>query len=243
MKSVSIIIPCYNYEKLVIKKVKKLIKKIKSHKIKYEFIIVDDCSKDGTFKKLKENFFSNKNILVVKNSVNRGKSYSIRKGIKISKYNHIILIDCDLTYFEKIDHIIKLMKKDVDFIAVNRRLKASRLTNKTFSLYQLIRHFIGQFISQIIKNLLKLKIEACDTQAGLKGFKKIPILKRTKFISNRFFFDLELFFLFINQNRKVEFIPVKYEISKDSSIKIFDIKNFLIIVELYKVILKCRNLK
>jgi len=243
MKSISIIMPCYNYEKLIIKKVNKLIKKIKLYKLKYQIIIIDDCSNDNTFKKLKENFSSKKNIVIVKNPINSGKSYSIRRGLKISKHNYVILIDCDLTYFEKVDHIIKLLKKNIDFVAVNRRLKTSKLINKTFSLYQFIRHFIGQFISQVIKNLLKLNIEACDTQAGLKGFKKIPILKRTKFISNRFFFDLELFFLFINQNRKIHFIPVKYEISKDSSIKIFDIKNFLIIFELYKVILKCRSLK
>ena len=36
MKSISIIIPIYNYEKLIITKLRKIIKKIKKYKIKYE---------------------------------------------------------------------------------------------------------------------------------------------------------------------------------------------------------------
>ena len=242
MKSISVIVPCYNYEKLIVSKVKKLMRKIKNYKIKYEIIVVDDCSSDNTFFNLKKSI-KKKNLNIIKNSLNRGKSYSIKKALKISKYNHVILIDCDLPYFEKINNIILKMKKNIDFVSVNRRLRSSRLINNNLSAYQIFRHYIGQFISQIIKNMLKLNIEACDTQAGLKGFKKNFHLKKHEFISNRFFLDLELFFLYFKNKKKIHFIPVKYEIAKKSSIKIFDIKNFLIIFELIRVIISCRNLK
>ena len=69
------------------------------------------------------------------------------------------------------------------------------------------------------------------------------LLSKTKFISEKFFFDLELIFLYLNEGKKIHFIPVKYEVSDNSSIKIFDMKNFLIIAELFKVIIKCRSLK
>ena len=242
MKSISVIVPCFNYEKLVVSKVKKLIKRMENFKIKYEIIVIDDCSPDNTFFNLKKSI-KKKNVSIIKNPFNRGKSYSIKKALKISKYNHVILIDCDLPYFEKINSIILKMKQNVDFVSVNRRLKSSRLINKNLSSYQIFRHYIGQLISQIIKTMLKLNIEACDTQAGLKGFKKDSHFNKNEFVSNRFFLDLELFFLYFKNNKKIHFIPVKYEIAKKSSIKIFDIKNFLIIFELIKVIARCKNLK
>tara|TARA_Y100000590_G_scaffold466160_1_gene640662 strand:+ start:433 stop:1161 length:729 start_codon:yes stop_codon:yes gene_type:complete len=241
MKSISIIIPAYNYEKLIITKLRKIIKKIKKYKIKYEIIIIDDCSQDSTFFLL-QNFIKNKkNIYLLKNSQNKGKSYSVKKGLKISKYNHVIFIDCDLPYFNKIDEIIKKLKDGFDFVAVNRRLKKSKLKSTNLSIYQYIRHFLGFLISEIIMFALNLNIEACDTQAGLKGFKKNLIVNKN-FISNKFFLDLELIIFFTKFKRKIHFISTKYEVPKESSIKIFDFKNLLIIGELLKVIIKYKKL-
>ena len=243
MKSLSIIVPCYNYEKKIINKIYKLKKKIEKFNIKYEILIIDDCSSDDTFFSLKKKFINKKNIVLLKNSYNRGKSYSVRRGLEISKYNHVLLIDCDLAYFEKINEIINKLKKRYDFVSVNRKLKKSKLVSRNLSLYQYLRHFLGQLVSNIIKFSLKLNIDACDTQAGLKGLKKTTFIKKNKFISNRFFLDLELTYLFIKNKKKIYFVPVKYNISKNSSIKIFDLKNFSIVYELTKVIYKYKRFK
>ena len=60
------------------------------------------------------------------NNKNQGKSFSIKKGIKKSKYENIILIDSDLPYFSKINNVINLLRKGVDFIYINRRHKKSK---------------------------------------------------------------------------------------------------------------------
>ena len=243
MQSLSIIVPCYNYEEKIVYKIKKLKEKIKKYNIKYEILIIDDCSSDNTLLLLKKNFINSKNVKLLKNPTNKGKSYSVRRGLETSKYKHIILIDCDLAYFEKINEIINKLKKKYDFVSVNRKLKKSKLISKNLSFYQYLRHFLGQSVSNIIKFSLKLNIDACDTQAGLKGLKKADFLKKNTFISNRFFLDLELTYLYIKNKKKIDFVPVKYDISKNSSIKIFDLKNFLILFELIKVIFKYKRLK
>tara|TARA_B100000029_G_C17357055_1_gene881117 strand:+ start:33 stop:761 length:729 start_codon:yes stop_codon:yes gene_type:complete len=241
MKSISIIIPIYNYEKLIVTKLKKIIKKIKEYKIKYEIILIDDCSQDSTFFLL-QNFIKNKkNIRLFKNSNNKGKSYSVKRGLKVSKYNHVLFIDCDLPYFNKINEVIKKLKNNFDFVAINRRLEKSKLKSTNLSIYQYIRHFLGFLISEIIMFTLNLNIEACDTQAGLKGFKKNLVINKN-FISNKFFLDLELIIFFTKLKKKIHFISTKYEVPKESSIKIFDFKNLLIIAELLKVIIKYRKL-
>ena len=50
----SIVIPCYNEKNTIENILKKLVKSLNNYKIlKYEIIIVDDCSNDGTTKLLK----------------------------------------------------------------------------------------------------------------------------------------------------------------------------------------------
>ena len=59
MKSLSIIVPCYNYEKYILNNLEKLINKIENHNIDYEIIIINDGSVDNTKREV-ENILINK---------------------------------------------------------------------------------------------------------------------------------------------------------------------------------------
>ena len=82
-----------------------------------------------------------------------------------------------------------------------------------------------------------------DTQSGLKGFYLTTKFKKQKFISKKFFLDAEIIAFFSNENVKITSIPIKYEISRQSSIKIFSVVNFIYIFELSKIILLKRLIK
>ena len=86
-------------------------------------------------------------------------------------------------------------------------------------------------------NLFCLNLSVGDTQAGLKAFKKPKKFKDIKFLSSKFFFDAELMIIFFNLKKKMKYIPVKYEVPKDSTIKIFEIKNFNYIYEILKIVI------
>ena len=103
---ISFIIPCFNSGKIIKNSIKKLEKKLAKKKIKFEIIIINDGSKDKThqiIKSLKKN-----NIKIINNSINLGKSSSLIKGIKLAKYEKVILIDSDMPYFECLDKLIRL---------------------------------------------------------------------------------------------------------------------------------------
>jgi len=52
MKNLSVIIPCYNYEKYILSNIEKLINKLEGHDLNnYELIIINDGSSDNTKKK------------------------------------------------------------------------------------------------------------------------------------------------------------------------------------------------
>ena len=237
MNKITFIIPCYNCESYIVSSYNKLRKEIKKLKIKYEIIFIDDGSKDKTFYILNNLKKKNKLIKILRNKKNSFKSFSVIKGINKSKNDKIVMIDCDLPYLSSLRKIIFYLKKNVNLIIVNRKLKNSSMINKNLSFYQLIRYLIGALIAFINLRFLNIKIVGGDTQAGLKGFIKIKNFHKIKFISKKFFFDLELVNLYSLKKLKIVSIKCKYNIPKESSIKIFDIKkNLLILYELFKVI-------
>ncbi len=242
MRSISIIIPCFNDENKIIKNLYYLKKKLKKIKIKYELIVINDGSSDHTLIRLKK-FKSNKSKLrIINNNKNYGKSYSIRKGLKFSKSDYVILIDSDLPYFSSLNKVLKKLSENFDFVFINRRHMSSHITNKNLNFYQRSRYFIGYLVSLAVRFFLNMNIHGGDTQSGLKGFKKIRNFKKLKFISSKFFLDLEIMYYYNNLNKKFYSVPVKYKIDNNSSIKLFSFKkNFEILIELIKVILHLKK--
>ena len=189
-------------------------------------------------KKLKKKI----NIKLINNKNNTGKSFSIIRGIAKSKYKNIILIDSDISYFKYLGLLIFYLKKNYDLIIANRRLPESRLQKKKkLKIYQLLRLFIGKIIGKLIELTLNTNVYG-DTQAGLKAFRLPSRFKKKKFISKRFFFDIELIHFFRKANLKIKCIPVKFVISNRSSIGIFNKINIEIIIELFRIFTTLKRL-
>ena len=127
MKSISIIIPCYNCENSIFEDIKKILGKIKKLNLIFEIILINDGSEDATLKKLRKSIRLNKNIKIINFTKNMGKSLVIRKAINVSKYKHIIMIDNNLPYFEVFNTVVAKLKKNYDLVFVNRRNKKSSL--------------------------------------------------------------------------------------------------------------------
>ena len=91
----SIIIPVHNEEKTIIQILEK-IKKISSNLLKYEVIVIDDGSTDQS-RKLLENSKDLFDKLLI-NETNKGKGFSVKKGILNASGTHIIFQDADFEY-------------------------------------------------------------------------------------------------------------------------------------------------
>jgi glycosyltransferase involved in cell wall biosynthesis len=238
---ISIVIPCYNSGYYISDNLNKIYTFLKKRKINSEIICINDGSTDDTLlvlKKLKKKF----NIKIIKNKKNTGKSFSIIKGIVNSKYKNIILIDSDISYFKYLELLIFYLQKGYDLIIANRRLPKSRLLIRDkLKIYQLLRLTIGKIIGKLIELTLNTNVYG-DTQAGLKAFRIPRNFKNKKFISKRFFFDIELIHFFRKANLKIKCIPVRFFISNKSSIRIFNKVNVKIVIELFKVITYLKRL-
>ena len=102
----SIIVPVYNEEKTVIDVLNK-IKSSSSNLFKYEIIVIDDGSTDQSRKLLEDNKHLYDKLLV--NESNKGKGFSVKKGLLNTSGTHIIFQDADLEYdpvdFKKFEKI------------------------------------------------------------------------------------------------------------------------------------------
>jgi len=228
------IIPCYNAETIVYKNFIKLNSFIKKNRIKAKIIYINDGSTDFTLKKLLK--IRKKNVIIINNKKNLGKSKSIINTIRKIKTKNIILIDCDLPYLLYLKKVINSLKKN-DLVLVNRKMKNSKKIGKNNNLYQISRHIISSYLGYLMEKKLNLNVNG-DSQAGLKGFKLKNYVKKTIFISKYYFFDIELIKTFRNKSAKIEMIPVKYKISNKSNIKFFSFKNLTYIFEFIKVLSK-----
>ena len=238
---ISAIIPCYNFDQKIKKNIVLLNNILKKNFQSYEMIIINDASHDDTKNELKkiEELKKIKKLTIIHNKYNRGKSYSVIKGIKKAVGEKIFLYDCDLPYRKYLNLFLKKLKNN-KFVIIDRKNKKSKLIRKNINLYQKIRYLIGIVISYIV--CLFLQINIMDTQSGMKGFINLKLLRKKKFISERFFLDIEIINLFKKNKIYPTKIPVKFEIPNNSTIQLFDIKNLKIIIELFKVLSKLKKL-
>lgn len=105
MYKVSVIIPAYNQEKLVIKAIESV-----PTRDDVEVIVIDDGSSDNTWNNLidyeKEN--ENKNLVLLYNQENKGVAYTVNKGYDNAKGLYVVLLGSDdYFYTDKFNEIMQ----------------------------------------------------------------------------------------------------------------------------------------
>ncbi len=123
MKTLGIIIPCFNEEESIPQLISKLkeLQNILLRDYLPIFIFVDDGSSDNTYKLLNENISVFSKALIVKHEVNRNLGAALKTGIQSApKTDLLAFLDSDCTYEPNV--IIELLKQieaGADFVTVS----------------------------------------------------------------------------------------------------------------------------
>ena len=232
----SIIVPTYNEQNTL----KRLIDYVQSVKypIDYEIIIIDDASIDRTYEKEFIIKLKNKaegiNIRVYKNRINRGKGFSVRKGIKRARGDIIIVQDAD-TEYDPCD-IPKLIEPIIN--NESKVVYGSRFLNKSHPEGMAFTNFIANKILSHITNLL-FGTKLTDMETCYKAF-SADIIKGIKLKANRFTFEPEVTAMLAKKKIEIKEMPISYHGRTTTEGKKIKAKDFIfaIIVLLWQRIIK-----
>ena len=96
MKKISIIVPCYNEEQAIPYFYEEITKVARDMKNDFEFIFVNDGSKDKTIEIVKEYAKKDKRVKFIHFSRNFGKEAAMYAGLELSTGDYVAIMDADL---------------------------------------------------------------------------------------------------------------------------------------------------
>jgi glycosyltransferase involved in cell wall biosynthesis len=153
-------------------------------------------------------------ILVLDNGGNRGKGYSVRRGMLVARGRYVLFSDADLsTPIEESARLINALEAGADVAIGSRALEQSRVT-----VHQpWWRESMGRTFNWFVQRLTVQGIR--DTQCGFKGFRgdaarRIFALQRL----DRFAFDVEVLWIAQHLGLKVVELPVTWVNSPASTV-------------------------
>ena len=199
---ISFILPVYDCSKDFCKGFLRFRQYLDNQAYFFEFIVVDDGS--NHWKDL-QSFVVTQGGTFLRNAKNRGKGYSIKRGIEVARGDIVIFMDGDFPFdFVSVTCLVEQISKSTyDIVIGDRQHKESFYPTEV----PWIRRFGSAICSFIVGNFLVPNLY--DTQCGIKGFK----LTQAKFLFNqltveRYSFDVEILYLAKHAGYSIGRIPV-----------------------------------
>ncbi len=163
----SVIVPCYNEYIKLPRTIEYLMDFLRDNFSAYEVLIINDGSTDRTEKTVDNiiefNHYGNK-IKLLSYQINQGKGFAIKTGLLCSKYNDIMILDCDLSV--KPENILKtldLFKDHNSHFVIGQRQQV--VSQGKFRLW------LGKCFRWLTNNIIKLNLN--DSQAPYKIIRNI----------------------------------------------------------------------
>lgn len=216
----SIVIPAYHEEKRISHSLDAVLRFLLSGRYRAEVIVVDDGSADGTDRVVNEWIpryrEAGEELRLLTNAPNRGKGFSVKRGLTESKGDIVLFSDADfsspVTEAPKLIDPILEGKADVTF-------GSRALDRKLIGKHQpLFRDFGGRVFNLFMRAITGLPFK--DTQCGFKAFRREPALPVFELQSiERFGFDPEVLYIARKQGLRLLEVPVVWNDAEGSTVR------------------------
>lgn len=183
-----------------------------------EVVLVDDRGRHPHATALLRQFAARPDVRLLENDRNRGKGYSVRRGMLAARGRHRVFTDSDLAYpLREVRRITDALEQGADVaIACRVHPDSAYELHSDYLHYFYTRHAMSRAFNRLVRFALLPGV--LDTQAGLKGF--TADAARAIFPQVRiagFGFDLECLYLARRLALRVEQVPVSFRYDDEPS--------------------------
>lgn len=185
LKTISIVIPCFNEEKTLESLVERVLA-ADTCGLDAEIIIIDDKSQDGSLDKALALSDTHANVTVLKHKTNLGKGAAMRTGFSNAKGDIVLVQDADLEYDP--GEYPKLLKPILDGQA--DVVYGSRFSGGESHRVLYFWHRMGNWFLTLFSNMLT-DLNLTDLETCYKVFRR-DILNKIVLKEDRFGFDPEI---------------------------------------------------
>lgn len=204
----SIVIPAYNEAYRIRATLEKVLRYCESGNRPTELVIVDDGSSDSTPELLKDFQERCPAARILRNEPNRGKGFSVRRGVLEALGEFVLFTDADLSApIEEADKLLAALES----LGADAAVGSRAVDRQLIGIHQpRFREWSGRLFNLCVRLATGLKIH--DTQCGLKLFRRSST--RRAFELQRiegFGFDPELLFLIQRLGGKIVEVPVRWD--------------------------------
>ena len=202
----SIIIPAYNEAERLPATLDQILEYVKTQPWEAEIIVVDDGSRDGTAAAVERYSAQHPSVRLVRNETNRGKGYSIGRGVEVATGDLILFTDADnSTPIEDADKLLQEFSQGAD-IVIGSRWVDRRYQHQP---QPFRRRLNGRLYNLLVRGTLIPGLR--DTQNGFKAFSG-PAMKRI-FAAQKIHgwgFDVEALYIAQKLGYTIREVPVRY---------------------------------
>lgn len=205
--NVSVVIPAFNEAERIGVTLTRIGEYFRATGRTYEIIVVDDGSTDDTVKVAQQATGNAENFRILRNPKNRGKGYSVRRGMMEAGGTFVLFSDADLsTPIEEFDRLVRRFSDGADIVIASRRRSDSDVAVRQPWYREVL---LGGLLRMIVRTLLVPGVS--DSQCGFKCFRgdvarHLFTLQRTE----RFSFDVEILYLAAKSGYKVAEVGVRW---------------------------------
>ena len=198
VKTLSVIIPCYNEKDTILELVKKVLESPVENK---EIIVVDDCSTDGT-REILERDVRPLVSKVVYHEVNKGKGAALRTGFAHAEGDAVIIQDADLEYDPSEYPLIAepVFSGEADVVYGSRFKEGKREG-------YLVNRLANRFLTSLSNLFTRQKLT--DMETCYKCFRR-EIIQSVPLEEDRFGFEPEVTAKISRMGIKIKEVPISY---------------------------------
>lgn len=216
----SIIIPAYNEENRLgraLERIRDFLPSLNLHPEQVEILIVDDGSTDGTSRIAQDWMRALPSVRLISNDQNRGKGYSVKRGMLGARGRVALFTDADLSSpIEESQKLFAAIQSGNDVAIGSRALDRSLI-----SVHQSpLREMAGILYNGLVRLLTGLPFH--DTQCGFKAFVREPsqiVFDQQRI--ERFGFDPEILFLAKRHGLRTAEVPVRWAHDPATKVHVF----------------------